>query len=61
MMASEAREQKVTEAERLAFIADELNAIEQSLILGWLTLNPEVGTLTRNGETVYYRWPAGGE
>ena len=59
MMLSEARAKK-TEADRIAFINDQKALAEKKSIAAWLKANPEVGTLTRDGETVYYRFPANG-
>ena len=59
MMLSEARAKKA-EADRIAFINDQKALAEKQSIAAWLKANPEVGTLTVDGETVYYRYPVNG-
>ena len=59
MLLSEARLEK-DEAERIAFAADQKAIKKIELIAQWLQANPDVGTLTRDGAVVFYRYPAGG-
>lgn len=61
MMASEAREQKITEADRVANALALIAEQRAKEIAAWLIANPEVGTLNRGGEAVYYVYPAGGQ
>lgn len=60
MMMSEARAEKA-ESDRIAFIEDQAAIDQQKFIAEWLKANPQIGTLTRDGKTVYYVWPVGGE
>ena len=36
-------------------------AMSWEFIHMWLRSHPEIGTLCRNGDAVFYVWPAGGE
>lgn len=56
---SDARDQKVTDADRKAFIDDKNKKAEESRKKAFLKANPDVGTLVRNGKDVYYTFSSG--